>query len=60
MLSMFSTAHIAVYDSLADWEPGHLLAELRTGRFTGAPYEGVFDRGNAACYPALVEAATRA
>jgi putative intracellular protease/amidase len=33
------TAHIAVYDTLADWETGHLLAELRTGRFTGAPFE---------------------
>lgn len=34
----FSTAHFAVYDTLADWESGHLLAELRTGRFTGAPW----------------------
>src|ERR1700742_5150886 len=32
-------AYIAVYDSLADWEAGHLLAELRTGRFTGRPFE---------------------
>jgi putative intracellular protease/amidase len=40
MLSM-PTAHVAVYDSLADWEPGHLLAELRTGRFTGTPFEVV-------------------
>ena len=38
MLSM-PTAHIAVYDTLADWEPGHLLAELRTGRFTGTPFD---------------------
>jgi putative intracellular protease/amidase len=38
MLSM-RTAHIAVYDTLADWETGHLLAELRTGRFTGTPFE---------------------
>jgi putative intracellular protease/amidase len=29
------TAHVALYDTLADWEGGHLLAELRTGRFTG-------------------------
>jgi len=36
---MSPIAHIAVYDSLADWEPGHLLAELRTGRFTGTPFE---------------------
>jgi putative intracellular protease/amidase len=35
------TAHIAVYDTLADWEPGHLLAELRTGRFTGTPFDVV-------------------
>jgi putative intracellular protease/amidase len=28
------TAHVALYDDLADWEAGHLLAELRTGRFT--------------------------
>jgi putative intracellular protease/amidase len=36
---MTRTAHIAVYDTLADWEPGYLLAELRTGRFTGEPWE---------------------
>ena len=36
---MTPTAHIAVYDTLADWEPGHLLAELRSGRFTGVTYE---------------------
>lgn len=35
------TAHIALYDSLADWEAGHLLAELRTGRFTGVPFDVV-------------------
>jgi putative intracellular protease/amidase len=35
------TAHIAVYDTLADWEAGHLLAELRTGRFTGTPFDVV-------------------
>jgi putative intracellular protease/amidase len=35
------TAHVAVYDTLADWEVGHLLAELRTGRLTGAPFEVV-------------------
>src|SRR5262245_29703699 len=28
------TAHFAVFDSLADSEAGHLLVELRTGRFT--------------------------
>jgi putative intracellular protease/amidase len=39
MLSMTRTAHVALYDSLADWEVGHLLAELRTGRFTGEPWQ---------------------
>jgi putative intracellular protease/amidase len=34
-------AHLAVYDTLADWEVGHLLAELRTGRFTGTAFEVV-------------------
>ena len=34
-------AHLALYDTLADWEVGHLLAELRTGRFTGTPFEVV-------------------
>ncbi|RIQ10815.1 DJ-1/PfpI family protein [Jiangella rhizosphaerae] len=36
-----STAHIALYDTLADWEIGHLLVELRTGRFTGTPWNVV-------------------
>ncbi len=36
---MSPVAYIAVYDTLADWEPGHLLAELRTGRFTGRPFK---------------------
>jgi putative intracellular protease/amidase len=34
-------AHVALYDTLADWEVGHLLVELRTGRFTGTPYDVV-------------------
>lgn len=38
---MIRTAHIAVFDTLADWEPGHLLAELRSGRFTGVPFDVV-------------------
>jgi putative intracellular protease/amidase len=38
MLSM-NTAHVAVYDALADWEVGHLLVELRTGRFTGTRFD---------------------
>jgi putative intracellular protease/amidase len=36
---MTRTAHVALYDGLADWEVGHLLVELRTGRFTGEPWE---------------------
>src|SRR5262245_6487489 len=40
MLSMtISTVHVAVYEALADWEVGHLLVELRTGRFTGARFD---------------------
>lgn len=31
--------HVAVYDTLADWEIGYLMMELRTGRFTGRPFE---------------------
>ena len=31
MLSMTNIAHVAVYDTLADWEIGYLLVELRTG-----------------------------
>lgn len=31
--------HVAVYDTLADWEVGHLLAELHTGRFTGTRFD---------------------
>jgi putative intracellular protease/amidase len=41
MTSSVRTAHLAVYDTLADWEPGHLLAELRTGRFTGTRFDVV-------------------
>jgi putative intracellular protease/amidase len=42
MLSMTtSTAHVALYDNLADWECGHLLVELRTGRFTRHPWKVV-------------------
>jgi len=33
-----STAHLAIYDTFADWEVGYLLVELRTGRFTGTPW----------------------
>jgi DJ-1/PfpI family len=33
-----STAHLALYDTLADWEVGYLLVELRTSRFTGSSW----------------------
>jgi putative intracellular protease/amidase len=36
-----STGHVSVYDGLADWEVGHLLAELRTGRYTGTRWDVV-------------------
>jgi putative intracellular protease/amidase len=32
-------AHVAVYDGFIDSEVGHLLVELRTGRFTGERFE---------------------
>jgi putative intracellular protease/amidase len=35
------TAHLALYDCLADWEAGYLLVELRTGRFTGSAWNVV-------------------
>jgi putative intracellular protease/amidase len=35
------TAHVALYDTFADWELGHLLAELHTGRFTGTRFDVV-------------------
>src|SRR3954454_5705851 len=34
-----SIAHLAVFDTLADWEVGHLLVELRTARFTSSAFE---------------------
>lgn len=33
--------HLAVYENAAEMEVGHLLTELRTGRFTGTPFEVV-------------------
>jgi putative intracellular protease/amidase len=33
------TAHLGLYDTLADWEVGHLIAELHTGRFTGTEFD---------------------
>jgi putative intracellular protease/amidase len=44
MLSMTTstpTAHLALYDTFADMEVGHLLAELHTGRFTGTRFDVV-------------------
>src|SRR4029450_13830158 len=42
MLSMnTSTAHLGLYDTLADWEIGYLLVELRTGRYTRRPWNMV-------------------
>jgi putative intracellular protease/amidase len=35
------TAHVALYDDLADSEVGHLLVELRTGRFTRERFDVV-------------------
>jgi putative intracellular protease/amidase len=40
------TAHLALYDTLADWEVGHLLVELHTGRFTGTPFDVVAVAGS--------------
>jgi putative intracellular protease/amidase len=36
-----SSAHVAIYEGLADPEVGHLRAELHSGRFTGAPFDVV-------------------
>jgi putative intracellular protease/amidase len=35
------TAHLGLHDGLADWEAGHLLAELHTGRYTGKRFDVV-------------------
>jgi putative intracellular protease/amidase len=35
------TAHFVVVDSFVDWEAGHLLPELRTGRYTGTAWSVV-------------------
>lgn len=32
------TAHLGIYDTLTDWEVGHLLVELRTGRYIGTSW----------------------
>ncbi|PBB07293.1 glutamine amidotransferase [Kocuria sp. WRN011] len=36
---MTRTAHVLLIDQVADWEAGHLLAELNTGRFIGEPWK---------------------
>jgi putative intracellular protease/amidase len=36
-----NTVYVAVYETWADWEVGHLLVELRTGRFTGEQWRVV-------------------
>ena len=38
---MTRTAHLLLVDHLADWEPGYLLTELNTGRFTAEPWNVV-------------------
>jgi putative intracellular protease/amidase len=38
---MTDTAHLAIYHTYADSEIGHLVVELRTGRFTGKPWSVV-------------------
>ena len=35
------SAHVLLIDQVADWEPGHLLTELNTGRFTGERWKVV-------------------
>jgi putative intracellular protease/amidase len=35
---MDRTAHVAIYDTLTDSEIAHLMVELHSGRFTGAPF----------------------
>lgn len=35
------TTHLAFYDGAAEVEVGHILAELHTGRFTGARFDAV-------------------
>lgn len=39
--SMTRTAHVLLIDQVADWEAGHLLAELNTGRFISEPWKVV-------------------
>jgi putative intracellular protease/amidase len=51
------TVHLAVYDSLADWEPGHATATLRERGFevlaVGASHEPVTTKGGLRVLPGL-------
>jgi hypothetical protein len=38
---MTKTAHIALYDTFADSEVGHLPVELHTGRFAGTRFDAI-------------------
>ena len=38
-MSLPRTIHVALYDTLTESEIGHLLVELRTGRFTGTRFD---------------------
>ena len=38
-ISLPRTIHVALYDTLTESEIGHLLVELRTGRFTGTRFD---------------------
>jgi putative intracellular protease/amidase len=35
--TMSKYAHLYLFDTLADWEPGHAIAELNSGRFLKSP-----------------------
>jgi putative intracellular protease/amidase len=37
MMTTKKTVHVAVYDTMADWEVGHATAHLRSGRFHREP-----------------------
>ncbi len=50
---MTRTAHLLLIDHVADWEPGHLLAELHTGRFTGEPWQVVGVSASSAPIPTM-------
>jgi putative intracellular protease/amidase len=41
MTTTAHTVHLAIYDTMADSEVGHVMVELHTGRFTGTPFQVV-------------------